>query len=180
MCNQIIEQIYEQLYAKFYNYLKDINPQKLTICFIVVSVMLYFCVWLKDRNLKLKKIIYCTLCGAWIVFMIEITLLGRGSNVINTYKTIFSSITEFINGNYNIIYDMIFNVLLFVPFGFFVSLEVSVKYSIILNLITSLSIEIMQFITCRGLFEISDLILNFFGGSLGIIFLKILKKISKK
>lgn len=105
----------------------------------------------------------------WLTIIFEITLLGRKNDVINTWNSVFSSFSELASSNYTIIYDMVFNVVLFIPLGFLMRMKCSVKYSVVISGGVSLFIEVMQLITHRGLFEISDLIFNTIGGMIGIV-----------
>lgn len=78
--------------------------------------------------------------------------------------------------------NVIGNVLLFLPFGFFVSYYLKcdkIFLPIVLILIASCSIETVQMIIGR-VFDIDDIILNLFGGLLGFFIYYILVKISKK
>lgn len=69
------------------------------------------------------------------------------------------------------------NMLLFLPFGFFVSYYLKndkIPLTIILTIIASTSIEIVQM--CIGrVFDVDDIILNIFGGIIGYVFYKIMK-----
>lgn len=74
------------------------------------------------------------------------------------------------------------NMLLFLPFGFFTSLYLKVEkmhLPIILTLIASILIEIVQM--CIGrVFDVDDIILNLIGGILGFAVYNLLKKIGNK
>ena len=73
------------------------------------------------------------------------------------------------------------NVLLFLPFGFFVSFYLKVedkKWPLFLTLITSISIEVVQMIIGR-VFDVDDIILNLVGGLVGYYIYDILKKVSE-
>ena len=81
--------------------------------------------------------------------------------------------------------NVIGNILLFVPFGYFVSYYCklpSVKYNLLITIITSTSIETIQSAIGRS-FDIDDIILNVLGGVVGVcgyvIFL-ITKKLLRK
>lgn len=169
------DQLKVQLYAKCYNYLSVINPLPIMACIIILSVML-------KSNFKWKKraIIWSILCSIWLTIIFEITLLGRQNNVVNTWESIFSSFSELLSGNYTIIYDMLFNGILFVPLGFFMKIKYSVKCSAAITGGVSLFVEVMQLITHRGLFEISDLIFNTIGGMVGIVCMFFIQKFLKK
>ncbi len=86
---------------------------------------------------------------------------------------------------YNVTSELFFknvigNILLFIPFGLFVSHIISIKKAfpiLILSLISSLSIELTQ-IAIGRVFDVDDVILNVVGGLLGYLIYKLFCKIS--
>ena len=74
-------------------------------------------------------------------------------------------------------YETFFNIVLFVPFGFFLSEYLYVTrrpslwrcaaLSTIATLLLSLSVETLQFLLRVGFFEMTDLVTNTFGGLVG-------------
>ena len=78
--------------------------------------------------------------------------------------------------------NVIGNVLLFVPFGYFINNILQNKrfyISIIITFITSLSIEFIQMNIDRS-FDIDDIILNMIGGILGYLIYRFLEYIKDK
>lgn len=78
--------------------------------------------------------------------------------------------------------NVIGNMVLFLPYGFFISLflkEENPKIVLVLTLITSFAIEIVQLIIGR-VFDIDDIMLNVFGGYLGFLIYYFSKKIWDK
>lgn len=78
--------------------------------------------------------------------------------------------------------NVIGNIALFIPFGYFVSYYCKFKnmiYCFIVTLITSTTIELIQMGIGRS-FDIDDIILNVLGGLIGYIFYKVLEKIFAK
>lgn len=78
--------------------------------------------------------------------------------------------------------NIIGNILLFLPFGLFVSSyikRIKLRTILILTLISSLSIEFTQMMIGR-VFDIDDIILNVVGGILGFLLYKLLHSISKR
>lgn len=78
--------------------------------------------------------------------------------------------------------NVIGNVLLFVPFGYFVNSIINnrkVYISLIITFITSLSIEVIQMNIDRS-FDIDDIFLNMIGGIIGYIFYKFINYIKDK
>ena len=90
--------------------------------------------------------------------------LGSGLNLIP-----FSEIFRYKIGSKMFIYNVFGNVLLFIPFGYFVSRYINTKkvsQIFIVSLITSTTIELMQLNLGRS-FDIDDILLNVIGGILG-------------
>lgn len=78
--------------------------------------------------------------------------------------------------------NVVGNMLMFIPFGYFVSYllnEKKLSVILVLTLITSLTIEITQLLIGR-VFDIDDIILNIVGALLGFLLHFVLKKIETK
>ena len=110
-----------------------------------------------------------------LIFIIYILLLfelltgaennsGTGINLVP-----FSEIFRYEIGSKMFIYNVLGNILLFIPYGYFVSRYVNAKsvYQIfIVSLITSFTVELLQVRLGRS-FDVDDIILNVAGGILG-------------
>ena len=76
------------------------------------------------------------------------------------------------------------NVIIFIPFGLFLPIISSVKTNIIntfiFSITLSLAIEIMQYITKTGVFDVDDIILNTLGGIIGYLIIYIFTKRKRK
>ena len=126
---------------------------------------------LYEELLKLFFIIYI-LCLFQIVTAQDVSF--GGVNII-PFKEIF----RYEPGTYLFYKNILGNVLLFLPFGFFVGYFIKVNKISVVFLITfiiSLSIETIQLAIGR-VFDVDDVILNVLGGILGFILYKILSKI---
>lgn len=78
--------------------------------------------------------------------------------------------------------NVVGNMLMFLPFGFFISYYLSVEeidLPLVLTLIASVAIEIVQYMIGR-VFDVDDIILNIAGGTLGYIIYKILRNVGNK
>ena len=85
-------------------------------------------------------------------------------------------------GSYKFIRNILGNILLFIPFGFFASYYLNsrnVKAPLIVTLIVTASAEIMQYYIGR-VFDIDDIILNIVGGFLGYLLFVLLITIKEK
>lgn len=126
---------------------------------------------LYEELLKLFFIIYI-LCLFQIVTAQDVSF--GGVNIIH-----FKEIFRYEPGTYLFYKNILGNVLLFLPFGFFVGYFTKVNKISVVFLITfiiSLSIETTQLAIGR-VFDVDDVILNVLGGILGFILYKILSKI---
>jgi len=77
--------------------------------------------------------------------------------------------------------DFVGNILLFIPFSFFLYFFLHVKDArkiMIISVITSLSIEIIQFALSIGVADIDDVILNTTGAATGLLILRLLAKVT--
>ncbi|MNP09690.1 VanZ like family protein [compost metagenome] len=71
------------------------------------------------------------------------------------------------------------NILMFIPAGIYVTLhnaKKTISHNLLFIVIISLFIEIVQFIFTLGATDIDDIILNMFGGLIGIVIFKALNK----
>lgn len=75
----------------------------------------------------------------------------------------------FLLGNEEIRWQIYFNILLFMPFGFFLYLSKArpLRHILLRGFLLSLFIEVCQYVFCLGLFEWDDLIHNALGALLG-------------
>lgn len=131
---------------------------------------------------------YVLCCIAFIIYMyavMHITIISRepenkriSIDLLYSYRQLFGEKNYFY-------FDMIFlNIAMLIPFGILVPI-IFRKADNALKVITtgfvfSLSIETMQYITGRGLFELDDLLNNTIGSAFGYIILVILRKIFVK
>lgn len=143
----------------------------------------------KEKVIRINNlIIFCTYLYFLIIVVFFDSMLGRNidnslyfnSNNIKLYletsfniipfKTIVSYIYKMVNGSINILTflkNLVGNLVLLMPFSIFIMIlnskkETNLKkFSIII--IISILIEILQFLTFSGNFDIDDVILNVFG-----------------
>ncbi len=78
-------------------------------------------------------------------------------------------------------FDLFGNILLFVPFAFILYFILHIKDNrkiMIISFVTSISIEITQFVLSIGVADVDDIILNTTGAAVGLFILKKLIKIN--
>lgn len=96
--------------------------------------------------------------------------------------TPFKEITRYPLDSIQFFYNVIGNIVLFLPFGFFISNFIKAKKThqvLIVSTLISLTAELIQFKIGRA-FDIDDIILNVIGAILGFICYKGLRQIRKK
>jgi len=111
-----------------------------------------------------------------LLFVIYILLLfGLVTNTdIQSYGHNFIPFKEILRypiGSNNFYLNVIGNIMIFVPFGFFISLYLDsqkVNRPLLITFITSLTIEIVQVFIKRS-FDIDDILLNCTGGVIGFL-----------
>ncbi|MGM9879598.1 MAG: VanZ family protein [Bacilli bacterium] len=129
-----------------------LHEELLKLCFIIYILCLFYAVTFQDVSWSSHN---------YIPFK-EILRYDFGSSLF--YKNIFG------------------NMLLFLPYGIFIAKYVKLDSPFIvaiISFITSLSIEVIQFLIGR-VFDVDDIILNVIGGVLGFLIYKLFKKFSDK
>lgn len=161
-------------------YLRNID-----VCLVLVCIIVSFCIFtiISFRcNKRIEKADYWYNCLAslYITAVLSITIFGREKLNEDTFSKTTLSFTLLLNGNISIFYDVLFNVILFIPFGVFLSIKLHAMKSFLFIVLFTSMIELLQAITKCGLFEYVDIVANIFGGAIGIVLLNIFKKIKKR
>lgn len=125
----------------------------LIIMFFIISVMSG-----KKRNVRFLAL--------YLLVILYMTILGRTASYRRSSLIPFASYRYIFMDDY-LMQQVINNILLFIPLGIILS-QLRPRWSTA-SLIPciSLGIEILQFVTARGLFETDDLIGNSLGGLIG-------------
>ncbi len=108
----------------------------------------------------------------YILVVLYITLLNRETTEQRYSFDLFYSYILLFKYKNDFYYDMIFyNILMLIPFGFLVPVLHprcrKLSNILLLSFLFSLVIEVIQYITGRGLFEADDLFNNTIGGITG-------------
>lgn len=131
--------------------------------------------YIKDKRGKWKFLFF-----VYISFILQKTILNRTFGANNNLELALTipNILEISEDRNNI--GAIENLIFFIPYTFFLLQSFSlrklksIKYILILNFITSLTIEILQYVTTLGTFQLSDLLYNTLGGVIGYIIYRII------
>ena len=108
----------------------------------------------------------------WSSFIIGVTLLNRREMAVHLARfDVWNTIQSIVKGDTFAQYQAVNNIVLFVPFGVLLCVNgercgVWWRHFLIC-FVCSLLIELEQFITGRGMFDVADLITNLTGGMIG-------------
>ncbi|NLM62902.1 MAG: hypothetical protein GX190_01125 [Mollicutes bacterium] len=163
--------------AAIINLFREVWPMILIFCVVSVSLRLVYLVKSQTKFVLYKELFY-------LAFLIYIMLLFH----IVTFQDVGWSTSNFIPFKEIFRYDfgsrlffknVIGNMIMFMPYGFFVSYFIKLKKSyliLFLSLIVSITIETTQLAIGR-VFDIDDILLNVLGGMIGfyiyLVFVKI-------
>ena len=166
---------YRVMVLELQRYLNNVDPFAATICFFILIVIL----WIIEYFIIHKvSIILLLLEAFYLTFLISLILLGRSPNTQSSNDALFITYIQAFSGSTWAVYDIVFNVLLFVPFGLLIKrYHFHVTLTLIIILVFPVLLEIIQLITSRGVFELSDIINNSLGGMLGYGIGKIISKL---
>ena len=151
-----------------------------TFIYLVISTIYKY---IKNISINYKSEILNLFLFLSILFIISLTLfpirLGykfEGFEIFNIvpFKIILKMLFEYPLGLF--IYNVIGNIVLFIPFGFFIYIkfEKNKTKTLLAVLIMTLGVEFIQGFIPYRFCDIDDIILNTFGGYIGIIIYNIL------
>ena len=160
--------------------LSDIWPMLLLFIIVLFTMRIVDIIINKKRFVLYKDL-------SMLIFILYMFLLFElvTSTDFESYSNNFIPLKEIMRYSFTSILfykNVLGNVLLFIPFGYFVNYILKNRKFIIgttLTLITSLSIELIQMNIGRS-FDIDDIILNLTGGIVGYFIYKILYNIKEK
>lgn len=148
---------------------KDILPMVLICCVIIISLRIVYLIKNKKRFIFYKEILS-------LGFILYIMALFR----VVTFQDVSWSTSNFIPFKEMFRYELgsklfyrnvIGNMLMFIPYGFFASYFLKLKKpftAILLTILVSFTIELTQLVIGR-VFDIDDILLNIIGGFIGFI-----------
>ena len=160
--------------------LNDIWPMLLLFVIVIFTMRLVDIIINKKRLVLYKDLFLLT----FILYMFLLFELVTSTD-FESYSNNFIPFKEIMRYSYtsNLFFkNVLGNVLLFVPFGYFVNNILKNKKSIvaiIITLVTSLSIELIQMNIGRS-FDIDDIILNLVGGIVGYIIYRFINYVKEK
>lgn len=176
--------------------MQGVSPVNIVILAIIAFLVIHICciIYLAKtgKRIDIIKEISIWLVISYAAFIVMITFLNRepGSRGgINT-KLYFGTFSGDYFGMQQMVYSIL-NVILFVPWGAFLTLlcknTATIKRFVFVTMycfLTTCTIETVQLITGRGYFELTDIVTNLEGGIIGSLLMGavigICNKIRKK
>lgn len=157
------------------------------LVFIGIVYFIFFRKTLKNHiEFDIKRVLVFCMLFCYVIIVIGATIFVRPGVYEHANLHLFSSYIEAWN-NYSKAYwrNIILNILMFVPIGFLLPLfsEIFKKFywSLGLSFLFTFGIEITQYMTKRGIFEVDDILNNFLGSVIGYcLIMSILLVVSKE
>ena len=168
-----------ELYSNFQGYLQLNMPRiKGIIILGLLFYVLYCLLWLKGYTRKYKNVMATMMWGIILSldcsFIFVMTLLGReiGDSYHIRLKPFQSYFLTLIEGEMEILLQILVNIAMYIPIGFLLPccFEMFERYRrvMLVGILTSLCIEVIQFILKIGMFEVDDIISNTLGCIIGL------------
>ena len=145
----------------------------------------------KSRHRILGLILFVLYLILLIYFLFFAEEMGRNPQMREGYSynlTLFKEIRRFITyreqlGTFVVAANLLGNILIFVPYGFFVSMAGRTRglfRTFFLSMFLSLGVETVQLVTRVGSFDVDDILLNTIGGILGYVVFAACSRVRRK
>ena len=160
------------------------------VVWIIPALICFYISYLHYRKgiMRLRSCLALSMLVFYLGFVFTLTIFERTVTPNkNMELTLFWSYKLIANGNKNMFMEVFWNVVLFIPYGFLASIssKSKAKWTVFLSgALLSVTIELTQLFTHRGLFEFDDMLHNTLGTVIGIalclIAAKLLVRIERK
>jgi glycopeptide antibiotics resistance protein len=153
----------------------------LTLFIVILAVMRISHIIINKEKITFYKEFYDLLTTIYVLLLYQMLLsTENASSGINIIP--FREITRYEIGSTLFFYNVIGNIALFIPFGYFMSDKLKAKkttHIIIISTIISLTAELIQYKIGRA-FDIDDVLLNVTGAIIGYFGYTIIQQIKHK
>ena len=152
---------------------------------VSLVVALFAVVLFQKGKIKLSACITIPLLALYLSFVTTTTIFSSVPSYDAQYNfLLFWSYKAIAGGESELIAQIFWNVVLFIPIGILLMLILTCKHkgkiSVVVGLLLSASIELVQLVSHRGLFEFDDIVHNTLGVVIGITFCTIASSIVKR
>ena len=132
---------------------------------------------------KIEKIIIFTVFGFYFALLLKMLFFSRSGEVSALNLVPFKSIYDFLSGHSEFAFgNVVGNILLFAPLGFFLPFlrrDKKIGINMLMVFAFSLLAEVIQYFLAIGIADVDDVILNCIGGLSGILLCKLLDLVSR-
>lgn len=156
-------------------------PMILISVVIIVSLRIAYLIKMKEKFIIYKELISLSFV-IYILCLFQVVTFQDGVTWSTNNFIPFREILRYNMGSHLFFKNVIGNMLMFMPYGLFISFYLKNKkanLTLILTLVASFSIEVVQMVIGR-VFDIDDIILNLLGGYLGYLIYYLFCKIWEK
>lgn len=155
-------------------------PMIIIFTVVIVTLRLVFLLTRKEKFILYKELFMLTFLLYSLILFYVVTFQDVNYGTNNFVP--FHEIMRYEFGSSYFIHNILGNIIMFIPFGFFVSCIMKSKNpfpDLFVTLVTSIVIEYTQLLIGRT-FDVDDILLNMVGGFIGYLIFVILKIISEK
>ena len=150
---------------------------------LLIILIVYFVLNKQNKLHFFQRISYCLL-PPYVLLILASTVFCRPRVASRMAElTPFWTIKTILDGNTQYIAEISVNIAMFIPIGFlipFLLKRKSILRTAVPSLLVSVGIEALQYLTCRGMCELDDVILNGLGALLGYCLFAVIETISSK
>ena len=162
-------------------------PKNWEFVLIIVALLSGLVLYLRHKkNIKPEELFFSSLLASYIVFVLYMTIIGRGHV---TKRAEFIPFWSYVKPElWN---EILLNYILFIPFGFLLYAShgdkreirkkgISTAAAVFIGLLISSLIELNQYIFSIGLFEFDDIVGNTIGCYIGVMVARRIATLIKK
>jgi len=150
---------------------------------VIIMVSFRICYLIKSHEkIVLYKELSMLIFGIYILCLFQVVTFQDDVTWATNNFIPFKEIMRYNITSRLFIKNVLGNMLMILPFGFFASFYLKsekLTLPLLLTLIASISIEVVQLLIGR-VFDVDDIILNVLGGMLGYLFYLVMRKIGEK
>ena len=155
-------------------------PMLLISIVIIVSFRISYLIKNRERLVLYRELMMLSFI-IYILCLFQVVTFQDGSTWASNNFIPFREILRYDITSRLFFKNVVGNMLMFLPFGFFISYYLKVEkifLPIVLTIIASVSIEVVQ-LSIGRVFDVDDIMLNLLGGMLGYLVYKLLKTIGE-
>ena len=155
-------------------------PMVIISVVIMVSFRIAYLIMNKEKFVLYKELLMLVF-GVYILCLFQVVTFQDDTSWASNNFIPFQEILRYKISSRLFVKNVLGNMIMFLPFGFFVSYYLKVEkihMPVVLTLIASLSIELVQ-LSIGRVFDVDDIILNLLGGIMGYFVYSILRIIGE-